>query len=181
MINLLFQELDRTLPILTPDLDKLRSPPKDKVQLMWVGHASILVQFDGLTVLTDPVWGNRCGPLGIFGPRRYRTPPCPIDDIPHVDAVVISHNHYDHLDHESVVKLNRKFGDTLRWYVAIGQADWMRKSGCNNVVELTWWQEHTFVKEDKSYMFVATPAQHWCKRTATDTNKVCNTRQTQTV
>lgn len=165
------KELERTLPVVTPNREMLCSPPSDKMQLMWVGHASVLVQFDGLTVLTDPIWGNRCGPLGIFGPKRYRPPPCKIEDIPHVDAVVISHNHYDHLDHESVVKLNRKFGDRLCWYVATGQADWMRKSGCQNVVELTWWQEHTLVKGDKSYMFAATPAQHWCKRTATDTNK----------
>ncbi|XP_060576101.1 N-acyl-phosphatidylethanolamine-hydrolyzing phospholipase D-like [Ruditapes philippinarum] len=165
------EELDRTLPVVTPDFEKLRNPPNGNVQLMWAGHASILVQFDGLTVLTDPIWGDRCGPLGIMGPKRYRPPPCKIEDIPHVDAVVISHNHYDHLNHESVVKLNRKFGDKLHWFVAIGQADWMRQCGCKNVVELTWWQEHTLAKDGKQYMFAATPAQHWCKRTISDTNK----------
>ncbi|XP_045166352.2 N-acyl-phosphatidylethanolamine-hydrolyzing phospholipase D-like [Mercenaria mercenaria] len=165
------QELDSTLPVVTPDFEKLSNPPKDAVQMMWVGHASVLVQLDGLTILTDPIWGNRCGPLGIFGPKRYRQPPCKIEDIPNVDAVVISHNHYDHLDHESVVRLNRKFGDKLRWYVAVGQADWMRQNGCQNVVELTWWQEHTLTKDGKSYMFAATPSQHWCMRTLRDKNK----------
>ncbi|KAL4234212.1 hypothetical protein ACF0H5_005865 [Mactra antiquata] len=166
------KELDKTLPVISPpNIEKLNNPPEDKVQLMWVGHASVLVQFDGISVLTDPIWGQRCGPLGVLGPKRYRNPPCNIEDLPNIDAVVISHNHYDHLDHESVVKLNRKFGEKLRWYVAQGQAAWMNACGCKNVVELTWWQEHEFTKDGKSFMFVSTPAQHWCKRTATDTNK----------
>lgn len=93
-------------------------------------------------------------------------------ELPEIDAVVISHNHYDHLDYNSVKKLNKRFGSKLRWYVAQGQAQWMRNNGCDNVVELSWWDEFRHEKNGKEFVFACTPSQHSSQRTLTDSKKV---------
>ncbi|XP_005109823.1 N-acyl-phosphatidylethanolamine-hydrolyzing phospholipase D [Aplysia californica] len=164
--------LDETLPVLKPDFSAYDSSPETGVRHMWVGHASSLVQLDGVTVLTDPIFSNRCSPVQWIGTKRYRPPPCAIEELPKVNCVVISHNHYDHLDYNSVVALNKRFGESLRWYVPMGLKEWMNQSGCQNVVELTWWQENIYEGPKGNIKFVCTPCQHWCKRTATDDNKV---------
>ncbi|KAK3610571.1 hypothetical protein CHS0354_009011 [Potamilus streckersoni] len=163
--------LDINLPILRPDFEKLKNPPESSVQAMWIGHASVLVQFDGITVLTDPIFSSRCAPFQWMGPKRYRDPPCTIKELPDVDVVIISHDHYDHLDHGSVLELHSRFGDSLRWYAPIGIGSWLKGYGVNNVVELSWWEEDRFTKKAKTFIFACVPAQHWCKRTAIDTNK----------
>ena len=71
-----------------------------------------------------------------------------------------------------MVALNKRFGSSLRWFVAQGQAQWMRNNGCENVTELSWWEEDILSKNGKDYKFACTPSQHWCKRTPRDTNKV---------
>jgi len=136
----------------------------------WLGHASVLVQIEGLRILTDPVFGRKCGPaIGCqIGPTRYRNAPCSVEDLPKIDVVVISHNHYDHLDVQTVRDLNDHQSD-LTYLVPMGVAEWMRSTGCRKVVELDWWNKHTL--RDLSFYFV--PAQHWSKRGVTDENKVC--------
>lgn len=102
------QELQQTLPVLKPDFQSFSSSPERGIRHMWIGHASSLVQFDSLTFLTDPVFSDRCAPLQWIGPKRYRPVPCSVKELPHIDFVVISHNHYDHLDYNSVIALNRR-------------------------------------------------------------------------
>ena len=165
------------------DKEKLQRPPKDQTQVMWIGHATVLVQFDGITILTDPVFSDICGPLnhglteqvGIFGYRRYRPPSCKIKDLPKIDAVVVSHDHYDHLDKPSVDSLNQRFPE-LHWYVGKGLEDWFRKLQCQNVHELTWWEQRTqsltLSEGLAKFDFIFTPAQHWCGRGVRDENKV---------
>ena len=99
-----------------------------------------------------------------------------VPDLPNIDAVVISHDHFDHLDKMSVQELNRRFGASLRWYVAEGQARWMKDAGCSNVVELSWWEEGNLEINGKTFVFACTPAQHWCQRGLLDRNKVCTWR-----
>lgn len=124
--------------------NKLLNPQKDGLQIMWIGHATLLVQFDDFNILTDPVFLDRCSPTQYAGPKRYRPVPCEIEQLPRIDAVLISHNHYDHLEHDAVVKLNGRFGDKIRWFVPMNMKDWFIKYGCSNVYEMTWWEKNMY-------------------------------------
>lgn len=140
------------------------------MQVTWLGHATVLVEMDGLVLLTDPMFSQRASPMAFMGPKRYRGPPCTVQQLPQVDAVVISHSHYDHLDADSVTALNARFGSDLHWFVPLGLAGWMQKAGCINVVELDWWMGSRIPGRDDFTVF-CTPAQHWCKRSALDDNR----------
>ncbi|KAK0138276.1 N-acyl-phosphatidylethanolamine-hydrolyzing phospholipase D [Merluccius polli] len=140
------------------------------LRVTWLGHATVLVELDGLNVLTDPIFSQRASPVQFVGPKRYRGPPCTVEQLPRIDAVVISHSHYDHLDAGTVESLNARFGAELRWFVPLGLSDWLVKAGCENVMELDWWKENCVPGHD-NITFVCTPAQHWSKRTALDQNK----------
>jgi L-ascorbate metabolism protein UlaG (beta-lactamase superfamily) len=127
------------------------------VAVSWAGHASWVVRIGGLTVLTDPVWSRR-----ILG-TPARITPVGIDwnALPHIDAVVISHNHYDHLDAPTLKRLPR---DTAL-FVPAGMAAWCRRRGFTRVTELDWWE----AAELGGVHFDFVPAHHWSKRTLTDT------------
>ncbi|XP_056133067.1 N-acyl-phosphatidylethanolamine-hydrolyzing phospholipase D [Lampris incognitus] len=141
------------------------------LRVTWLGHATVLVELDGLRILTDPIFSQRASPVQFMGPKRYRGPPCTVEQLPRIDAVLISHSHYDHLDAGSVASLNARFGGELRWFVPLGLMDWLVKAGCENVMELDWWEENCVPGHD-DITFVCTPAQHWSKRTPLDDNKV---------
>uniref|UniRef100_A0AAY4EXV6 N-acyl-phosphatidylethanolamine-hydrolyzing phospholipase D n=1 Tax=Denticeps clupeoides TaxID=299321 RepID=A0AAY4EXV6_9TELE len=165
--------LDKELPVLEPFF--VQSPQKvgevvSGLRVTWLGHATVLVEMDGLVVLTDPIFSQRASPLQFMGPKRFRGPPCTVAQLPRVDAVLISHTHYDHLDLNTVTSLNERFGGDLRWFVPLGLLDWMQRCGCENVIELDWWEENCVPGHDE-VTFVFTPAQHWCKRTPVDDNK----------
>ena len=129
----------------------------------WIGHATLLVQLDGVNILTDPIWSDHAGPLGI-GPRRLVPPGVRLQDLPPIHAVVISHDHYDHLDVHTVQQLVRLYHPTF--FVPLGLRAWLAERGVREVVELDWWQRHTH----RGLTFVATPAQHGSGRTLTDQN-----------
>ena len=154
-----------------PDFDKLENPPKDAIQATWLGHSTVLFQMEGLTVITDPIFSSRCSPVQFAGPVRYRPAPCTVYDLPPINAVLISHNHFDHLDLCTARELNARFGSDLHWYVPEGQGSWMRNNiGCKNIKEMTWWEsDHLPDKPDVTFVF--TPAQHWSGRSLFDTNK----------
>ncbi|XP_052576909.1 N-acyl-phosphatidylethanolamine-hydrolyzing phospholipase D isoform X1 [Peromyscus californicus insignis] len=168
------EELDKELPVLKP---YFVSDPEEAgvreagLRVTWLGHATLMVEMDELILLTDPMFSSRASPSQYMGPKRFRRPPCTISELPRIDAVLISHNHYDHLDYGSVLALNERFGSELRWFVPLGLLDWMQKCGCENVIELDWWEENCVPGHDK-VTFVFTPSQHWCKRTLMDDNKV---------
>ncbi|KAJ1161694.1 hypothetical protein NDU88_002176 [Pleurodeles waltl] len=167
------EELDKELPVLEPyfvQQPELAGRTDSGIRVTWLGHATVLVEMDELVLITDPVFSHRASPVSFMGPKRYRAPPCTIEQLPKLDAVLISHNHYDHLDYNTVVGLNQRFGGELRWFVPLGLLDWMQRCGCENVIELDWWEENCVPGHDE-VTFVFTPAQHWCKRTATDDNK----------
>ncbi|XP_028667423.1 N-acyl-phosphatidylethanolamine-hydrolyzing phospholipase D isoform X1 [Erpetoichthys calabaricus] len=168
------EELDKELPVLEPYFIKnpqMVGKTGLGMRVTWMGHATVLVEMDDLTFLTDPIFSQRASPVQFLGPKRYRGPPCTVADLPKIDAVVISHTHYDHLDSGTIINLNERFGSDLRWFVPLGLLDWMQKCGCENVIELDWWEENCVPGHDE-VTFVFTPAQHWCKRTPTDDNMV---------
>jgi L-ascorbate metabolism protein UlaG (beta-lactamase superfamily) len=132
---------------------------RETTRITWAGHASFLIETHGIAILTDPVWSDRLA----GGLRRLNAPGIPWEELPRIDAVVISHNHYDHLDWGTIRRLPR---DTL-FLVPGGLAPWFRKRGYGNVVEHDWW-ESTLVGEVR-VEFV--PAHHWSRRGLWDTNK----------
>ena len=132
--------------------------------LTWIGHASLLVQADGLNVLTDPVFSERASPLSFAGPKRLQPPGLALSQLPRIDVVLISHNHYDHLDLASVQALAQQAGGSPLFLVPLGIAEWMKEAGIDNVVELDWWEPQRL----KGVEFVLTPVQHWSGRTYWD-------------
>ena len=112
-------ELDVALPILEPRMEA-HERSSDGVTVTWLGHSTCLVTLDGVTLLTDPVFSERASPSQVVGPKRFRAPPASVHALPSLDAVVISHAHYDHLDLNSVLALNARFGSDLRWFVPLG-------------------------------------------------------------
>ncbi|KAL6766392.1 hypothetical protein ACKKBG_A35850 [Auxenochlorella protothecoides x Auxenochlorella symbiontica] len=145
------------------DWKALANPPSDAIQAVWVGHSTVLTQMQGLTWITDPVFSERASPVQWAGPKRVTPPAFTLEApaLPRLDFVLISHNHYDHLDRASVKSLHARFGEALSWYVPLGLAAWFRAEGISNVRELDWWEEARHPSPDgSSVRLVLTPAQH---------------------
>lgn len=138
----------------------------DELQVTWLGHSSLLLEIGGLRILTDPVWSDRASPFPFFGPERFFAPPLPLDRLPAVDVILISHDHYDHLDRNTVVELA---GRGPRFVVPLGVGDRLRAWGVpdGQIVELDWWQE-TAIGEVR---LVCTPARHFSGRGLLDRNR----------
>lgn len=134
----------------------------DKAVVTFINHATFLVQLPGLTFLTDPVFSQRASPFKFAGPKRVRGPGLDLENLPPIDLVVISHNHYDHLDIESLKIIDGKFHPLF--IVPLGDEKLLKKEGLQNVKEMDWW-EHTIVKDTK---VTFTPSQHWSSRSLWD-------------
>lgn len=130
----------------------------------WIGHASVLVQASGLNVLTDPIFSHRASPVALIGPQRKQPPGIAISDLPHIDVVVISHNHFDHLDRNSVLLLAAQTGGSPLFLVPLGVKPWLARLGIDSVIELDWWQSHRV----GAVAFHLTPVQHWSGRSLSD-------------
>lgn len=139
---------------------------EDSLYITPVGHGTFLVQIDGVNILTDPIWSERCSPLSWVGPKRKHDPGIRFEDLPPIDLVLVSHNHYDHLDLPTLKRLAHK--GTPRAIVPLGNRDLMKSSGIPAVDELDWWQS-VHVTSDMTITLV--PARHFSSRTLWDRNR----------
>jgi len=137
-----------------------------KPTVTWIGHATLLMQMEHVTFITDPIWSKRPSPVPVMGPSRFVAPGLAIDDLPPLDFVLISHNHYDHLDLPTLITLAERSADTT-FFVPLGNAALLRSNGIENVKELDWGQTATY----KGATIHCLPSQHWSKRSLTDDHK----------
>lgn len=137
----------------------------------WINHSTFLIQVDGANILTDPIWGNRCSPVPFLGPKRHHPPAIAIEDLPQIHAVMVSHDHYDHLCKKSVKQLNRRFPKIV-WIVPQGLKRWFLKLGIQHVVEHEWWEQstHALGPHAVEVTFTAVPTQHFSGRTGWHSN-----------
>ena len=153
-------------PLLKPDAKFLSANRSDST-LTWIGHATLLVQMKGVNILTDPHFSGRASPVDFAGPKRVVPAAMTIEELPPIDVVVISHNHYDHLDAASVMQLNKRANGKTIFLVPLGIKKWFTARKIDNVIEMDWWDERI----ERGVKFAFTPMQHWSKRTLWDTNK----------
>lgn len=125
----------------------------------FVGHATFLIQFAGLNVLTDPIWSERCSPVSWAGPKRVRAPGLDFAALPRVDLVLLSHNHYDHLDLPTLKRLHAAHRPLI--VTTLGNKPFLAGEGVDHVVELDWWQAH---EPKPGVKITVTPAQHFAAR-----------------
>jgi len=145
-----------------PDFARPRAAPS-ALSATWVGHSTVLLQMGGLNVLTDPMWSERASPAQWVGPRRLTQPGVALEALPPIDVVLLSHNHYDHLDAATVRALARRHS-LARWFVPVGLASIVGRLGVRTVAELDWWQ----VADAGGLRVACTPAQHASGRTPFD-------------
>lgn len=150
-------------PVDRPDVAWLKAN-RSVDTLTWIGHASALVQIDGVNVLTDPVFSQRASPVSFAGPERKVPAALSIAELPHIDVVLISHNHYDHLDTASVQALDAQPGGPPLFLVPLGIKAWMADKGITNVEELDWGDQTRAAGLDVWFV----PSQHWSARSLTD-------------
>ncbi|HEX6533075.1 MAG TPA: MBL fold metallo-hydrolase [Gemmatimonadaceae bacterium] len=151
-------EAPPNVPAAKPAFDVPRAHP-DELTATWIGHSTVLVQLGGLNVLTDPMWSRRASPLRWLGPSRITPPGLPLDALPPIDLVLLSHDHYDHLDADSVRAIAAAHPDAA-WMAPLGLARLLRRLGARRVTELDWWQE-ALVGEARA---ASVPAQHFSAR-----------------
>ena len=150
-------------------VDKVETPigridsPGGRPQVTWIGHATVLVQYQGINVLTDPIFSERASPFSFMGPKRSAPPSVRIDQLPPIDFVLISHNHYDHLDEYTV----KTIGDRTTWVVPLGYRQWFADHGVSKVEEFDWWDQRKIA----GATVTATPSQHWTGRGFNDRYK----------
>ena len=135
----------------------LTKPPAagTNVALTFIGHSTFLIQTPACNVITDPVYAERAGPWGLLGPRRVRQPAVAFDDLPRIDVVLLSHNHYDHCDLRALRALARRFDPVV--VAPLGNARLIRNAAFTRIQELDWWQESAATS---AISVTATPAHH---------------------
>jgi L-ascorbate metabolism protein UlaG (beta-lactamase superfamily) len=152
------------LPLVNPSAEWSKRP-ESGLRVTWLGHSTLVIEIDGLTLLTDPVWGARASPLPFAGPKRFHPPPVALDALPPLDVVLISHDHYDHLDRSTIRHLARTH---VPFVTSLGVGAHLEKWGvpAERIRELDWWE----ALEIKGVKFTAAPAQHFSGRGLKDRN-----------
>jgi L-ascorbate metabolism protein UlaG (beta-lactamase superfamily) len=154
----------RTPPGPLPSMDPLphwARPPETKLRATWLGHSTVLLEIDGLRVVTDPVWGERASPVTFAGPRRFQPVPVSLASLPPLDAVLVSHDHFDHLDYPTIVELARL---DVPFVTSLGVGAHLEAWGVSakRITELDWWER---AELGKGLTITAAPSQHFSGRT----------------
>lgn len=136
-----------------------------EIVVTFVNHASVLIQTEGLNILTDPIWSERASPFGFAGPVRYRDPGIRFEDLPSIDIVLISHNHYDHMDIKTLKRLRDKWDPRI--YTGLGNKEYLVKKKITNVFEIDWFQNQ---EVGDGVRVVCVPGQHFSSRALSDRN-----------
>ena len=153
------------LPSVKPDVAFLKSNRTERT-ITWLGHATVLLQTNGVNIITDPVFSERTAPMQFAGPKRQVPFMVTPDELPEIDVVLISHNHYDHLDLGTIKDFKTRF-PKAQYFVPLGLKAWFDDLGVDNVRELDWWD----VARVGAVTYTFVPAQHWSKRSLSDTNR----------
>ena len=154
-----------SLPRRPPSIALPRAEPGYR-SLTWIGHATALLQLGRVNILTDPMWSERASPLQWIGPRRLMSPGLDFEALPPLDLVVLSHNHYDHLDAGTVRRIAARFPDTL-WLCPLGLGQLLHSFGVRQAIERDWWQ----TAETPMFSATCAPAQHFSARGLGDRNE----------
>ena len=151
----------RPLPAANP-LELWRRRPDTGLRATWLGHSTVLIEIDGLRVLTDPVWGPRASPLRLAGPKRFQPVPVALREMPAVDLVLVSHDHYDHLDYPTIRALTKS---DVPFVTSLGVGAHLESWGiaAERITELDWWESYRLPKGD--LQVTAAPSQHFSGRT----------------
>ena len=149
------------MPMESP-LHRWARPVETGLRVTWLGHSTVLLEVDGVRVLTDPVWGERASPFAFAGPRRFHPSPVPLASLPPLDAVVISHDHYDHLDYPTVVELAKR--TNVPFVASLGVGAHLEAWGvpADRITELDWWETAHLSRGGVSV--TAAPSQHFSGR-----------------
>ena len=165
LLEFLSESDTQTTPATPPEViaPRFSAEAPEGLAVTWINHSTVLIEIDGARFLTDPVWSKGVGPADIVSRPRFYEPPLELDALPPVDAVIISHDHYDHLDRQSVRALS---AEGARFLVPLGVGSHLRFWGVpeQQITELDWWQERTI----KGVRVVATPARHFSGRSVDD-------------
>lgn len=155
------------IPRVAPDIEGLKRAGGD-VTVTWLGHASALWQVGGLNLLTDPHFSERASPVSFAGPRRLTPPALRVDQLPHIDLVLISHNHYDHLDADTVKALAEQPGGPPLFLVPLGVEKWLAAEGITHTRRVDWWDRYEAPAAAGPVTVHFVPAHHWSSRTPWD-------------
>jgi L-ascorbate metabolism protein UlaG (beta-lactamase superfamily) len=155
------------LPLESP-LATWARPVDTGLRATWLGHSTVLLELGGLRVLTDPVWGERVSPLAFSGPKRFHPVPVTLSQLPPLDAVIVSHDHYDHLDYPTILELART---SVPFYTSLGVGAHLEAWGVppERITELDWWESATLPRGE--LRITAAPSQHFSGRGMGDRNR----------
>ena len=139
----------------------------NNLDIVFINHASFLIQIEGVNIITDPIWSKRASPVSFFGPERFVNPPFGLQDLPKIDYILISHSHFDHLDLPTLKKLNKMFNPII--FAGLGVCKFLASQGLKNCIEKNWGEWIEVKKDFKIYFEMA---KHWSKRSLFDANKL---------
>jgi L-ascorbate metabolism protein UlaG (beta-lactamase superfamily) len=156
----------RPLPAVSPRGAWAKTPGTG-LRVTWLGHSTVLIEIDGHRVLTDPVWGSRASPSRLLGPKRFQPVPVALQALPPIDLVVVSHDHYDHLDYPTVRELAKR---NVPFVTSLGVGAHLEAWGvpAERIIELDWWETHSLRSAELTV--TAAPSQHFSGRSLHDRN-----------